>query len=179
VLDIKEQQISALDKDNFYYKQANRELKRRLRDLLTTTEGEEGGEGGKGAGERASSARESELMKLNRSLREEMTNYKQFMRRTGTAVRVSKRGVREATPSVSGVNTQVAVIRQRPSSASVDQSFDAAVPMMGSVNFPSTSPSNDWAAIGRQPFVERPVSVGQRPRSATPMEDSLEKLFDH
>lgn len=41
ILALKEQQVQALDKDNFYYKQANRELKRRLRDLLTTSDADQ------------------------------------------------------------------------------------------------------------------------------------------
>lgn len=90
LIQLKDQQIQALDRDNYYYKQTNRELKRRLREMVNTSETDNRQEG-----PRASTSREIELEKATKSLMEENNNLRVICQRAGLGVRVSRSAVRE------------------------------------------------------------------------------------
>ncbi|KAK3289430.1 hypothetical protein CYMTET_3141 [Cymbomonas tetramitiformis] len=78
LIQLKDQQIQALDRDNYYYKQTNRELKRRLREMVNTSETDNRQEG-----PRASTSREIELEKTTKSLMEENNNLRVICQRAG------------------------------------------------------------------------------------------------
>ena len=82
--------MSLLDKDNYYYKQTHRELKRRMRELLETCDAD------RAAVEDALAARDTAQKELA-DTREELANLKQYMRRNAVteSVRLSATSLRE------------------------------------------------------------------------------------
>jgi len=87
-------QIRALDKDNYYYKNTNRELKRKLRELLARVDTEQEAVG---LEIQETHGRNRDLEKLNESLVEELDNVRNHLRKSGTAVRVSRNELRPLT----------------------------------------------------------------------------------
>ena len=87
-------QIRALDKDNYYYKNTNRELKRKLRELLARVDTEQEAVG---LEIQETQGRNRDLEKLNESLVEELDNVRNHLRKSGAAVRVSRNELRPLT----------------------------------------------------------------------------------
>jgi len=146
MLMLKEEQIQALDKDNLYYKQANRELKRRMRDLLNTTTDQPLSPGNL-------SAREAELVRANKQLQIEVQNCRAFMSHTGASVRVSKRGVREVgSVSVSRDGTPVQKLREVAPPAMAERISVGSAVEVGSVNMSES----EWRISSRDPRSSEP-----------------------
>lgn len=94
-LGLLQEQVGMLDKDNFYYKQSNSNLKRRLRELTAAGEQER---------EKIEKLESEEdlIKKRNAALEEELSNLKKFLAVTvpGAApVRISRQELRPLTPA--------------------------------------------------------------------------------
>jgi hypothetical protein len=78
-----EEQVTALDEDNTAYKQANRELQRRLYDVLSSTD-EGAGEhrDSTATGSTGAAVREQELRAFNTELQKELGNLRAFVHAT-------------------------------------------------------------------------------------------------
>ena len=88
---LRDARINAVEKDNVFYKQTNRELKRKLRSMLNATEAE------RAAFEverEAMRNRSRELEEVNSSLLNEVRVIKESMRQSGQLVRVSMQNLR-------------------------------------------------------------------------------------
>ena len=91
---LRDARIQSVAMDNMYYKQANRELKRKLRSMLDATDKERAAFD---AEREALRVRSRELEAMNSSLITEVHTYKNGLRQSGQLVRVSMSNLRPMT----------------------------------------------------------------------------------
>ena len=89
-----QEQIRTLDKDNYYYKNTNRELKRKLRELLARVDTDKEVVGQE---IEETQGRNRDLEKLNESLVEELDNVRSHLRQSGAGIRLSRSELRPLT----------------------------------------------------------------------------------
>ena len=89
-----QEQIRTLDKDNYYYKNTNRELKRKLRELLARVDTDKEAVGQE---IEETQGRNRDLEKLNESLVEELDNVRSHLRQSGAGIRLSRSELRPLT----------------------------------------------------------------------------------
>ena len=94
LIGMQQEQIQLLDKDNFYYKETNREIKRKLRELLANVDQDKVEMEAKLARAVAS---KGELERLNNNLMDELENYKGHLKDRGAAIRLSRADLRPLT----------------------------------------------------------------------------------
>ena len=94
LIGMQQEQIQLLDKDNFYYKETNREIKRKLRELLANVDQDKVEMEAKLARAVAS---KGELERLNDNLMKELENYKGHLKDRGAAIRLSRADLRPLT----------------------------------------------------------------------------------
>ena len=104
-----QEQIRTLDKDNYYYKNTNRELKRKLRELLARVDTDKEVVGQE---IEETQGRNRDLEKLNESLVEELDNVCSHLRQSGAGIRLSRSELRPLTAEqVQGMKVRASVSR--------------------------------------------------------------------
>ena len=104
-----QEQIRTLDKDNYYYKNTNRELKRKLRELLARVDTDKEVVGQE---IEETQGRNRDLEKLNESLVEELDNVRSHLRQSGAGIRLSRSELRPLTAEqVQGMKVRASVSR--------------------------------------------------------------------